>query len=66
MSKQTGTVKFFNFKKGFGFIIPANGGKDIFVHSNGIESGHLNEGVEVEFEVEETPKGLNATHVVVK
>ena len=62
----TGTVKWFNEAKGFGFIAPADGGKDVFVHFSGIAgSGFrtLNEGQEVEFEVKEGPKGLQATDV---
>ena len=64
MAKQTGTVKFFNNEKGFGFIVPNDGSKDIFVHKNSIESGHLTDGSEVEYDVEDSPKGLNAINVV--
>ena len=64
MAKHTGTVKFFNNEKGFGFIVPNDGGKDIFVHKNSIESGHLTDGCQVEYDVEESPKGLNAINVV--
>lgn len=64
---QQGKIKFFDSKKGFGFIAPDDGGKDIFVHRNNIENLGYNEGLEdgeaVEFEVEETPKGLSATNV---
>lgn len=65
MSTNTGTVKFFNETKGFGFITPENGGKDVFVHKNGIANGHLTDGTKVQFETEETPKGLNAINVEV-
>ena len=65
---QTGKIKFFDTQKGFGFIAPDEGGKDIFVHRNNVENLGYNEGFEdgeaVEFEVEETPKGLSATKVV--
>jgi CspA family cold shock protein len=61
----TGTVKFFNNEKGFGFITPDDGGKDVFVHLNGIKSGQLGEGTKVKFETESSPKGLNAINVEV-
>lgn len=61
---KKGTVKFFNRTKGFGFITPEEGGKDVFVHSTGIvESQGIQDGDEVIFEVQEGPKGLNATGV---
>ena len=57
-----GTVKFFNGTKGFGFITPESGEKDIFVHSSGLLD-EIRENDKVEFEVESGPKGLNATKV---
>jgi len=63
----TGTVKWFNNAKGFGFIAPQDGGDDVFVHFSAIKSdGYrtLNEGQNVTFEVENGPKGLQATDVV--
>ena len=62
---NTGTVKFFNEAKGFGFITPSEGGKDLFVHMNSIKRGPLTEGVKVQFETESTPKGLSAINVEV-
>ena len=59
----TGTVKFFNEAKGFGFIAPDDGGKDLFVHSTAIEDGPINDGDKVEFEVGEGQKGPCATNV---
>ena len=56
---SNGTVKFFNESKGFGFITPDEGGKDVFVHANGLID-EINEGDKVSFDVEESPKGLNA------
>jgi len=62
----TGTVKWFNDAKGFGFITPADGGKDLFVHHSSIQgSGFktLTEGQQVSFNVEQGPKGPAATNV---
>jgi CspA family cold shock protein len=61
---SNGTVKFFNISKGFGFITPDEGGKDVFVHANGLID-EINEGDKVSYEVEEGPKGLNAVNVKV-
>jgi len=63
----TGTVKWFNNSKGYGFIAPNEGGDDVFVHFSAIQSeGYrtLNEGQNVSYEVEQGPKGLQATNVV--
>ena len=61
---SNGTVKFFNNSKGFGFITPEQGDKDVFVHVNGLVD-EINEGDKVSYEVEEGPKGLNAVNVKV-
>ena len=65
---NTGTVKWFDAAKGFGFITPENGGKDIFVHHSAINNGggyaSLNEGQEVSYGIEQGPKGPSATNVV--
>ena len=59
---QQGTVKFFNDEKGFGFITPANGGSEIFVHSSGLID-HIRENNSVSYDVEEGRKGPNAVNV---
>jgi len=59
---SNGTVKFFNNSKGFGFITPEDDSKDVFVHVNGLID-EINEGDKVSFDIEETPKGLNALNV---
>lgn len=62
----TGTVKWFNATKGFGFIAPEDGGEDLFVHHSEIQvSGYreLTEGQKVEFEVTQGRKGMQASAV---
>jgi CspA family cold shock protein len=61
----TGTVKFFNEAKGFGFIVPDDGGKDVFVHKNGLTES-IAEGDKVSYEVEQGQKGPNAVNVKVE
>ncbi len=64
----TGTVKWFNESKGFGFITPDDGGKDVFVHFSAIASEGfrtLAEGQQVSFNVEDGPKGPQAANVQV-
>jgi len=66
-SKMTGTVKFFNAEKGFGFISPVDGSKDVFVHFSAIQSTSfktLDEGQRVEFTIEQGQKGPSAANVV--
>jgi CspA family cold shock protein len=60
---SNGIVKFFNESKGFGFITPDDGGKDVFVHANGLNGTIINEGDKVSYDVEEGKKGLNAVNV---
>jgi CspA family cold shock protein len=61
---QSGTVKFFNETKGFGFIVPSNGDAEIFVHSSGLID-QIRENDSVNYEVERGKKGLNAVNVKV-
>ncbi len=65
--RATGTVKWFNAEKGFGFINQDNGGADVFVHFRSIVGdGYktLNEGQKVTFDTEQSQKGLQAANVV--
>ena len=59
-----GTVKFFNNVRGFGFITPDDGEKDVFVHKSDLVD-EITEGDKVSFDVEESEKGLNAINVKV-
>ena len=64
---MTGTVKWFNDDKGFGFITPADGSKDVFVHFSAIQSDNfksLAEGQQVSFTIENGMKGPAAANVV--
>jgi len=64
----TGTVKWFNESKGYGFISPSDGSSDVFVHFSAIEGGGfktLAEGQTVSFKVEQGPKGPQAAEVTV-
>lgn len=63
---MTGTVKWFDDAKGFGFISPEDGSKDVFVHHSAIQGSgfkSLAEGQRVQFETQNTPKGLAAANV---
>lgn len=65
--RQTGTVKWFNDAKGFGFIT-TEAGEDVFVHFSAIQSAgfrSLQEGSQVEFDVAQGPKGLQAQNVTI-
>jgi CspA family cold shock protein len=62
----TGTVKWFNDSKGYGFITPSDGGKDVFVHHSAIQGSgfkSLAEGQKVTFELQQGPKGPSAANV---
>ena len=61
---QTGKVKFFNGDKGFGFITPDDGGKDIFFHVSQVKTtGNMAEHDKVSFDTEQGDRGLTATNV---
>ncbi len=65
----TGVVKWFNADKGFGFLSPHDGGKDVFVHFRSIVSDgykSLSEGQEVQFTIEQGQKGPQASNVIAK
>lgn len=65
---NTGIVKWFDATKGYGFIAPEGGGKDVFVHHSAIKGtgfASLEEGQKVSYETQQTPKGLAAANVSV-
>ncbi len=61
---EKGTIKFFNYSKGFGFIAPSDSSEDVFVHKTGLMED-VRENDKVEYELERGKKGLNAIHVKV-
>ena len=66
MQMTIGTVKFFNTTKGFGFISPEGGGKDVFVHASAVEAAglrSLNEGQQVSFDIEPDARGSKAANL---
>jgi CspA family cold shock protein len=66
MSSITGTVKFFNTVKGFGFISPEGGGKDVFVHASAVERAGLrtlSDGQRVSFDTEADARGAKAVNL---
>jgi CspA family cold shock protein len=66
MKMTIGTVKFFNTAKGFGFIAPEGGGKDVFVHATAVEAAgmrSLNEGDKVSFDVQPDARGSKAVNL---
>jgi CspA family cold shock protein len=61
-----GTVKFFNTAKGFGFIAPEGGGKDVFVHATAVEAAgmrSLNDGQKVSFDIQPDARGAKAVNL---
>ena len=63
---STGKVKWYNARKGFGFIEQSDGGKDIFVHASAVKAAgmrYLNEGDKLEFTLEDGPKGPSAVNL---
>jgi CspA family cold shock protein len=66
MQMTIGTVKFFNTSKGFGFIAPEGGGKDVFVHATAVEAAgmrSLNEGQKVSFDTQPDARGSKAVNL---
>lgn len=64
---NTGTVKFYNREKGYGFIIPENGGSEVFFHATGLSSQDKpKEQDKVSYDLEDTDRGINAVNVKIQ
>ena len=65
---SNGTVKWYNARKGYGFVEQENGEKDVFVHASAVKAAGLNrleEGQKISYEIEDSPKGPNAVNIKV-